>query len=145
MKKISLLFVFVLVFGAANFASAQMANWKQQKDFHTVMSDTWHPAEKGDMQPIKMRSMELVSKAEMWKASAIPAEIADKKAVKKSLRNLVKDTKKVNRGVKNGMSDRELTAQLAKTHDTYHGLVGLCKDTEGAGHDDHDDHTGHNH
>ena len=92
MKKMPSVCILALLLGAMHFASAQMANWKQQKDFHTVMSSTWHPAEKGDMQPIKMRSMELLSKAEAWKMSAIPGEIEDKKAVWKNLRKLVKDT-----------------------------------------------------
>lgn len=141
MKKITLLTAFLLIFGMSGIAFGQMANWKQQKDFHTVMSATWHPAENGDMQPVKMRSMELVKMAENWKSSAVPASVADQKAVKKNLRLLVKDTKKVNRSVKSGASDADLRSQLEKTHNTYHTLVGLCKDTEHA----EEDHTGHNH
>lgn len=142
MKKFQILSAAILTFGMSVLADAQMANWQQQKDFHSVMSATWHPAEKGDLQPVKMRSMEMVSKAQAWKNAAIPSAIEDKKAVRRNLRYLVKDARLLNRKVKSGASDAELIKQLEKTHNTYHTLVGLCKDTEKH---DHEDHTGHNH
>lgn len=139
MKKVSLLFSLIFLFAAMQFSSAQMADWKQQKDFHKVMSETFHPAEKGDLQPIKMRTMEMVAKAQAWKNSEIPSGIADKKAVKKSLKLLVKDSKKLNREIAKGASDSQLTHQLTQLHDLYHTVVGLCKDTEGSAGHDHSD------
>lgn len=110
---------------ALSFAQSKM-NWQQQKDFHKVMSQTFHPAEEGNLAPIKSRSGEMVRAAEAWKNSTIPADIPNKAEVKKSLKELVKGSRKLDKNVKRGVSDAELTTQLAGLHDTFHTIVGLC-------------------
>ena len=60
MKKIIALSVALMV--AATFASAQQKaaeNWTELKAFHEVMSQTFHPAEKGDLKPIRARAGEI--------------------------------------------------------------------------------------
>lgn len=123
-KTLVFTFAFALISSVAFSQSKSV--WKEQKDFHGVMSTTFHPAEEGNLQPIKTRSGEMVAKAEAWKNSSIPADIADKKGVKKSLKQLVKGTKKLDKSIKAGASDAELTAQLTSLHDVFHTIVGLC-------------------
>src|SRR5207248_1244544 len=57
-------------------AAAKPATWKEQADFHEVMAATFHPAEKGDLQPIKSRIAEMSRKAELWANSTPPKGVA---------------------------------------------------------------------
>ena len=123
---------FVLI---STFAFAQKKAWKEQADFHTVMSKTFHPAEEGNFGPIKMRSAELVMAANNWRKSNIPSDIANKKMVKQTLKKLYKDSKKINSKIKSGASDEELKTELFALHDTFHTVVGLCNAK-----DDHEEH-----
>lgn len=122
--KITLLSLcFVLI---STFAFSQNKTWKEQSDFHEVMSKTFHPAEEGNFKPIKMRSAELVAAAKYWKQSEIPTTVSDKKEVKKNLKKLYKDAKTINKNIKKGTSDKILKDELFALHDTFHTIVGLC-------------------
>ena len=72
----------------------QKAAWNEMAAFHDIMSQTFHPAEEGKMEPIKTRSGEMVEKAIAWKNSTAPAGY-DKSLVSKNLVQLVKGAKKV--------------------------------------------------
>ena len=127
MKNLKTLFFSLFSLLMTSFLFGQsVENWKEKKDFHAVMSKTFHPAEEGNFEPVKMRSAELALKANAWRKSDIPADVQDKKAVKKSLNKLCKDSKKLNRSVKNGATNDELKIQLFALHDTFHTIVGLC-------------------
>ncbi len=130
---------FLLAFGLMLFSALAFGQskveWQEQKEYHAVMSKTFHPAEEGNFEPVKMRSAELAAKAVAWRKSEIPADVQDKKAVKKSLNTLCKESKKLNRSVKKGATNEELKTQLFALHDTFHTIVGLCNPK-----DEHDDH-----
>ncbi len=132
MKKIVALFFVVAI---SVFSFAQKTEWREQKEFHKVMSTTFHPAEEGNLQPVKTRSAELVQKAETWKNSSIPFDITDKKAIKKNLKKLSKDAKNLDKKVKANVSDDELVKSLTELHDTFHTIVGLCSDKDKHDHD----------
>jgi hypothetical protein len=84
------LVLFLLPILAIGTASGQgRPEWKELSAFHTVMSQTFHPAEEGDFKPIRERSGEMGEKAKAWKASAIPAEYKDVKGIETSLAALV--------------------------------------------------------
>jgi hypothetical protein len=134
MKQIKLILALGLLLITANLSYGQMSDWKQQKDFHAVMSKTFHPAEEGNYQPIKTRSAELAAKADAWKNSAMPETIQNKKEVKKTLKKLSKDAGKLDRKIKNGVSDEVLKTDLIGLHDTFHTLVGLCNAKEDHNH-----------
>jgi hypothetical protein len=115
----------VLVFGlvAAMAARAQeKTQWKELHDFHAVMSSTFHPAEDGNLQPIRSRSQEMVNKAAAWKKSDAPAGYT-KKAVEASLKKLVAGAKKLNRMVKENAADKELLTELTSLHDIFHEIM----------------------
>jgi uncharacterized protein YktB (UPF0637 family) len=69
-------------------------DWQALKDFHKVMSQTFHPSEEGNLQPIKERSGEMVQKAELLAKSIIPAAFNSKEVVA-AVKKLEIDSKKL--------------------------------------------------
>ncbi|WP_343748710.1 hypothetical protein [Fluviicola sp.] len=144
MKKIALLLLVGFGISALmNQASAQskLQDWNELKDFHKVMSQTFHPSEEGNLEPIKTRIGEMVEKAKALQASKIPADF-DNKKVKKAVAKLVTNSEKLQKSIKDGASDEKITKSLSALHDVFHQIVGLCSETEGH---DHDHGDGHNH
>jgi hypothetical protein len=125
MKKfISMLVVGFLLVATAH--SQEKKQWKELHDFHAVMSSTFHPAEDGDLKPIRNRSQEMVEKAEAWKASEAP-EGYNKEAVKGTLDKLVEGSKELNKLVKENAEDKVLTDKLSKLHDVFHEIMEKCR------------------
>ncbi|MBL7738306.1 MAG: hypothetical protein JNK14_03750 [Chitinophagaceae bacterium] len=127
MKKIACLLITALLL--ITTINAQTKKWKELDEFHTVMSETFHPAEEGKLGPIKSRSQEMVDKATAWVRSDAP-EGFDKKAVNPLLKKLLKGTKKLNGLVKNNASDKEITDQLTIVHDVFHQVEEKCEKKE---------------
>ena len=103
-----------------------MEDWKELKAFHSVMAQTFHPSEEGNLKPIRERSGELAEKAKLLAASKIPAEF-DKPEMKKAIQELVEGTAKLDAMIKNKATDKEVTEFLSTLHDTFHKIVGLCQ------------------
>ena len=123
MKKIMFLLIGVFVIAGFNSLNAQKkATWNEMEAFHKVMSETFHPAEEGKMEPIKTRSQEMLDKATAWKNST-PPEGYNAKEVKAPLKNLVKGAKQLNKLVKGNASDKEITDKLSSLHDVFHELM----------------------
>ncbi len=101
--------------------------WPALKDFHKVMSETFHPSEEGNLQPIKTRSGEMVLKADLLVKSIIPAEF-NKKEVVAAIQKLKLDSKKLDKLVKGKKSDKEISEALVKLHDVFHEIIGLCSE-----------------
>jgi superoxide dismutase len=99
--------------------------WPELKAFHQVMSQTFHPMEEGNLQPIKTRSAEMMQKAEALAASTPPAEF-NKPEVPKAVKKLKADSKKLNDLVTKKASDEAIKKSLTSLHDTFHQIVGLC-------------------
>lgn len=116
------------------FGQSAMQNWTELKDFHKVMSQTFHPSEEGNLEPIKTRIGEMVQKADALKASKVPADFNNKK-VKKAINQLAKDSKALDAKIKAGATDAVITKSLSDLHDVFHKIVGLCSETEDHGHD----------
>ena len=117
---------------------------KEMKDFHTVMSQTFHPAEEGNFKPLRTRSEEMIKTAEAWKKSAIPASYKDVKGIETTLAKLVDGSKNIDKQVKANASDEELKKSITALHDVFHTIVGLCR-PGGDDHKGHDEHDGHKH
>ena len=126
MKKLFAM-VSMLMVTAFAFAQPKPSDWAELKAFHGVMSETFHPAEEGKLDPIKSRSSEMVEKAVSWQKSTPPAEF-DKPEIKKELKALVKGSKELDKMVKKNAADADLTKKLTDLHDVFHNIVGLCKD-----------------
>ena len=126
MKKL-LVFAFAAMLGFS--ANAQEASWKQMEDFHGVMSKTFHPAEEGNLKPLKTNIADLVAKAKAWESGAVPAGY-DAKVAKPILKQLVAKCSAVEAAVKAKKSDKELTTLITATHDVFHEIKEKCKPGE---------------
>ncbi|MBK6622007.1 MAG: hypothetical protein IPJ00_12745 [Saprospirales bacterium] len=111
---------------SAQDAKAQ-GNWPELKAFHGVMSQTFHPMEEGDFKPIRSRSGEMAEKAKAVAKSSIPAEYNSKEIVM-AVKQLAKDSKKLNKLVKKDGTDAAITTSLTALHDVFHKIMGLCND-----------------
>jgi hypothetical protein len=128
MKKFACLLV--ASFAMMGFLQAQeKKSWKEMNDFHTVMSETFHPAEEGHLDPIKKRSQEMVAKAVAWQKSTAP-EGYDKTKVDVSLKRLVQGTKELHSLVKGKSSDKMITDKLSSLHDIFHEIMEKCQKEE---------------
>ncbi|MDB5020226.1 MAG: hypothetical protein JWQ28_1353 [Pedobacter sp.] len=126
MKKISLLFVLLLTIAATN-ANAQdiFTAWPGLGNFHGVMAATFHPAEKGNFEPVKQRSGELVDKAALLLKSDIPAKY-NKPELKAALEELSKRTTTLNGLIMENAKDEKINKSLIQVHDAFHKIVGIC-------------------
>lgn len=118
----------LLLFIAANQVSAQTVNeWPQMKNFHSIMSRTFHPAEEGNLEPIKLRSEMLMQQALELTNKEIPKAF-DTKEIKASIAKLQAKTKQVHEQVTAKAADADITKSLTEAHDIFHEIVGLCSD-----------------
>ena len=65
MKKL-LVWCAALIIGVAASAQDKKQDWKEMHSFHGVMSKTFHPAEEGNVAPLKENATALVQKAKEW-------------------------------------------------------------------------------
>lgn len=114
---------------AINTMSAQSTfdKWPAIKQFHEVMSQTFHPSEEGNLDPLKERSKEMATKAAAILKSDIPAEFKTP-AILASAEKLQLKSKALHKMVEDQASDAELTKSLAELHDVFHEIVGLCSE-----------------
>jgi len=128
MKKITFLFLcFALLVIQQVSAQSIFDKWSELKTFHGVMSQTFHPSEEGNLEPIKSRSGEMAEKANLLAKSSIPMEFKTEK-IQKAVKKLQKDSKALDKLVKNKKStDEQIKKDLASLHDVFHEIVGLCK------------------
>lgn len=103
----------------------KFANWPEIKAFHKVMSQTFHPSEEGNLQPIKERSAEMAEKATTLKTTQIPTPF-NKKEIIAAINTLAKDSKALDKLVKSKATDDKIIKALNDLHDVFHTIVGLC-------------------
>lgn len=121
--------IFCFAFIAIQKVSAQsiFEKWAELKNFHGVMSQTFHPSEEGNLAPIKSRSGEMVEKANALAKSVIPNEYKTPQ-IQKAVKMLQKGSKSLHKLVQNKQStDDEIKKALSRLHDVFHEIVGLCK------------------
>jgi len=121
---LALTFIFV-----ANSISAQSTfeKWPAIKEFHEIMSQTFHPAEEGNFAPIKARSEEMMTKASLLLKAAIPKEFKTD-AILASAGRLETQSTELNKLVKSGSNDEVILKSITELHDTFHEIVGLCSE-----------------
>jgi hypothetical protein len=114
-----------------------MEDWKELKEFHKVMAQTFHPMEEGDYKPIRERSGEMAEKARLLVESKVPAEF-NKPEMIQAIQELSKGSRTLDAMIKNKATDEEINKSLTALHDTFHKIVGMCQPGQ------HEDH-GHDH
>lgn len=123
-KVVSTLAVMLVLFTAVQ--AQEKKEWKEMHDFHAVMGSTFHPAEEGNLKPIRARSQEMVDKAVAWEKSGAP-EGYNKTAVKNTLTKLVDGAKEINQLVKDNAEDKVLVEKLTALHDVFHEIMEKCR------------------
>lgn len=102
-------------------------SWKPLKQFHTVISETFHPAESGNLDPIKKRSSELMLQAINLKSSVIPKSF-DTAEIRLAIDELVKGTNALHKMISKKAKDPVIKAKLFEVHESYHKIQHLCGD-----------------
>jgi hypothetical protein len=125
----SKLVVTVLAFFCLFQLSAQTkeTEWKALEEFHAIMRDTYHPAKENNLTPVREKAAELVRQAELLATSSMP-EKYNNKPMKKALKKLKSDCKKVDRLVKQQESDEKIKTALEKAHDSFHAIAEACRE-----------------
>lgn len=123
--KTKILAIIAFLFTAGVASAQSMDKWPALKDFHGVMSTTFHPAEEGNLEPIKTRSEELMNKAAALLKSDIPADFRTN-AILNSAEKLQLKTKAVHKLVTSKAPDADIVKALTQAHDIFHEIVGLC-------------------
>lgn len=131
MKSIIRLAVIVLAMTPAfGFAQTEKkATWPEMKNFHSFMSSTFHPAEEGNLAPLKAKAADLLKAAKDWQASAIPSTFKAEET-KIQLEKLVKYCTGINEAVASGSDDATLKTMITEAHEVFHKIVGECKKAE---------------
>ena len=130
-----LISIFILLFGFFILCSPHTISkpndgkWAELESFHKVMSQTFHPAEEGNYQPIKERIGEMVEAASKLNTSTIPAEL-NKPEIIETAKKLETDSKALEEKIKAGAEDKDIFTALTSLHDTFHKIVGLCNTNE---------------
>lgn len=117
----------LLISGLLAHGQSKFDKWQELKDFHAVMSATFHPSEEGNLEPIKTRISEMVTKAAALAQSNIPAEF-NKKVVKDAAIKLAADSRKLQELISNKGTDEAIKKSLINLHETFHFIVEKCDD-----------------
>lgn len=104
-----------------------LADWQAIKDFHGVMSQTFHPSEEGNLEPIKARIGEMVEKAKLLETSEIPQDI-DTPELRKEIKNLINGSEALQKLIAEKGGDDAVVQSLESLHDVFHNIIGLCVD-----------------
>ena len=117
--------IIAFLFTVGSVSAQSMDKWPALNDFHTVMSETFHPAEEGNLLPIKARSEEMMNKAAALLKSDIPAEFRTN-AILANAEKLQMKSKALNKMVSSKAADAEIVKSLTELHNIFHEIVGLC-------------------
>lgn len=130
MKKLKVLLILALVV-AANSVTAQSTfdKWPAIKEFHDVMSETFHPAEQGNLAPIKARSGEMMDKAAALLTARMPAEFKTK-GILTSCKKVKAQSKALHALIIAQGPDGAIVKLLTEMHEVFHEIVGLCSETK---------------
>ncbi len=128
-RKIQLTALAVFTMAISVFAQSAPKPWAALKNFHHFMSASFHPAEEGNLVPLKEKADSMLVAAKQWQAASIPAEykIAETKT---ALKKLVKQCAVIKTSVKKNAADDKLKQQITAAHDIFHTIVKECKKEE---------------
>ncbi len=142
---IKVVHIFLLAIGLLSLSSVSQANslslqaekqhdkhqaqasdkWAEMDAFHTVMSQTFHPAEEGKLEPIRKRAGEMATTAKQWLDSK-PPKIYDLPEIKELLVKLAAESKALAENIAKGASDDQVKKELTALHDRFHDIIGAC-------------------
>lgn len=125
MKKLLIItFVFII---NESYSQPIFDKWTAIQEFHEVLSQTFHPAEEGNLEPIKARSEELMNKASDLLKLDIPEEYRTNSILSLAEKLQIK-SKLLHQLVLSKASDEEITKSITNVHALFHEIVGLCNE-----------------
>jgi hypothetical protein len=127
MKKQLILCFALVALAISTKAQSTFDKWPELKAFHNIMSTTFHPAEEGNLKPIKEKSTELAESAAKLQTSLMPKEF-NTTAIKASVKKLATESKTLDALIKKKPSDAIILKNLTALHNRFHEIVGLCKE-----------------
>ena len=125
MKKRFFILTCALLCAGLSFAQAKFENWPQMKNFQSILTETFKPAEKGDMSPIRSRSHELYQNAKLINKMPVPQTV-DNEQLRTTLKRLERETDKLNALVVREEQTPTVMKQFNIVHDTFHEITGMC-------------------
>ena len=127
MKKSIILFI-ALIAASQLKAQSIFDKWEELNAYHHVMSQTFHPAEKDNLEPLKAKAKDLTAQADKLAEAKIPMEF-NTAEIQKAVAQLKVDSKALYKKVESGeASDKELKDSIFALHDVFHKIVGLCRE-----------------
>lgn len=118
---------------ASNAPSAPTTNaedkgdkWAELESYHDIMSQTFHPAEEGNLKPIRSQAGELAARAQKWLDSKAPL-LYDVPSIKAILVKLNAESKSLAELVSKNGSDEEVKKSITALHDRFHEIIGACR------------------
>ena len=101
--------------------------WAELENYHEIMSQTFHPAEEGKLEPIRKLAGELANRSQKWLAST-PPKVYDTPNIKAILVKLNAETKALADAIAKGAKDEQIKTDLTALHDRFHEIMGACRD-----------------
>lgn len=129
MKHLLSLTILSLLLIPSAFAQAEKEGWKEMDLFHTYMAATFHPADEGNLQPLKAKADSLYLVARLWQASAIPSDFKTAET-KLALNNLVSKCAVIKKMVTAKAANSQLKKELTAAHEVFHHIMGECRKGE---------------
>lgn len=122
---IPLMVLFVFACGSktdeGHHAAGDESVWKEMDDFHTIMAETFHPyKDSANLEPVKSKASELLSAADHWADSPLPAKV-DNEHVKAKLGQLKSEAATLVESTRSA-DDNVVAENLTKLHDTFHEI-----------------------
>lgn len=99
--------------------------WVELEEFHSYMAATFHPADEGDVAPLKEKARAMADAAKVLENSTIPGHYGDN--AKEILKRLREGSEALAKKVEEGKaSDEELTSDIIALHEVFHEVHGAC-------------------
>lgn len=110
---------------SSSAAASDLAPWNTHVDaYHEVMSTTFHPAEEGDLQPLKTKAGMLAERGAAWANMTLPASLKGK-GIEAKLQALATGSREIAELVQKNASDEALTKAITALHDVFHEVVEM--------------------
>ena len=104
-------------------------HWPELMHFHKVLAQTFHPAEKGNYNPIRYRSGELFAKAILLNTSEIPKPLLSPD-ISLGLIKLEKQCGSLDKCIRKNAKDKIVSKKIVLVHNTFHEIQGMCHDNK---------------
>lgn len=116
----------MVLISTISFAQKPKPSWPEMKTFHSYMASTFHPAEEGNLAPLKAKADSLYAAARQWSKTAIPSNFKPVET-KAELTKLVAQCAAIKEAVAAKKADKELIKLITAAHDIFHKIVGECQ------------------